>query len=102
MSELRFVFTLILFLSLALYVHSAFVKDVIVPQVLKAGVMQFNPPTCTMGFIIVDGLLRCAWSWLSFYYQIFDIGSYVVWIQTIFIASIFVLGIILIRILRGA
>jgi hypothetical protein len=60
------------------------------------------PPTCSMGYLIIDGLLWCAWNYITIFFNFFNITSTITIINTIlFIPFIIFLAKIILDLLRG-
>lgn len=63
---------------------------------------SFSVPSCSLGFIVIDGLLTCAWNYLSTFLALMSVSSdFALFNGVILFALITSLGWAILSILRG-
>jgi len=63
-----------------------------------------NPSSisCDLGLVIIDGLLRCAWQWLQYFFSFFNLSTSIGILNTILLIPFLVFLIMyIIGVLRG-
>jgi len=69
---------------------------------LKNAPTSFSVPSCSLGIIVIDGLLTCAWNYLSTFLALMSISSdFAIFNGVILFALITSIGWAILSILRG-
>lgn len=43
--------------------------------ILSGAPQKFSPPSCSPGFIIIDGMIGCAWNYFALFLALFSVSS---------------------------
>lgn len=72
-------------------------------QMLVKGVpTSFSVPSCSLGIIIIDGLLTCAWDYLSTFFALMSVSTeFALFNGVVMLALITSLGWAIVSLLRG-
>jgi len=69
---------------------------------LRYAPTSFTQPSCSLGIIVIDGLLTCAWNYLSAFLALMSISSeFAIFNGIILMGLIFSLGWAVVALLRG-
>lgn len=72
-------------------------------EIVDSPFVALQTPSCSLGFIVIDGLLQCAFGYVSLFFALFTISSEFFIIQTIFIIPfIIILVLVVADLLRGS
>jgi len=75
----------------------------IASEVVNSPFAELEPPECSLGFIVIDGLLLCAFDYVSLFFSLFAISSSFFIIQAVFIIPFIVMLVLIIAdLLRGS
>lgn len=71
-------------------------------QWVKNSPASFSAPTCGTGIIILDGLLGCAWNYLTAFFTLFTISTeFALFNSVILVGLFFAMGWAILSLLRG-
>lgn len=72
-------------------------------QVFSSEISSITQPTCDAGFIILDGLLTCAFNYIMLIVSLFTISTTILVIELVFVIP-FIIGIVMViaDLLRGS
>lgn len=67
-----------------------------------SGIKNPSSITCDLGLVILDGLLKCAWNWLQYFFSFFNISTTIGILNTVLLIPFLVfLVMYIIGVLRG-
>jgi|SRR3972149_6160719 len=72
-------------------------------DVFSSEIEALTTPTCSLGFIVIDGILQCAFDYISLFFNLFTIDTTIVIVELIFVIPFIIsLALIVSDLLRGS
>jgi len=99
-TNLPFILGVVVFFSVMVVMSVSYAGSTQV--ILKNAPTSFAVPSCSLGIIVIDGLLTCAWNYLSTFFALMSVSSeFALFNGVIIFALITALGWAILSIVRG-